>query len=71
MNNLELIFGDGCRTDICKVKFGKYLFQGNIYAVNGRTLTVAVPTYYRTGCHIVDVNVNDVIKIKDESKMKK
>ena len=71
MNNLQYLFGKEYRTDICKIKFGKYLFQGNIYAANGRTLTVIVPTHYRKAYHIVDVNVDDVIKIKDESKMKK
>lgn len=69
VNELKKLFGKGYRTDVVKIKFGKgYWLQGKIVGLEGDKLTVEIPTYYYPMIETVKVNVNEVIKIKKETK---
>ncbi len=68
-NELEKVLGKDFRTDVVKVKIFKgYWLQGKIVGLEGDMLTVEIPTHYYPMIETVKVNVNEVIKIKKETK---
>ena len=70
MNKLEMLLGKDFRTDVVKVKMFKgYWLQGKIVGLEeDNMLVVEIPTYYYPMVETVKVNVNEVIKIKKETK---
>lgn len=70
MNKLEMLLGKDFRTDVVKVKMfkGYWLYGKIVNLEEDNMLVVEIPTYYYPMVETVKVNVNEVIKIKKETK---